>query len=418
MTNTLDLIQHALPTAEAAQHWSPVKRLLAIALTLLAAAVADFVTKRILLALIRRAAAKTKTRADDIMVEHGVFARLAHLAPALVIYIFAPVVLSGWGEFPEMIRTATMIAILTIAATTIGATLNALTRILQGLPNYRTLPIRGITQIIQLLLYVTLAILILSLLMDKSPAILLSGLGALTAVGMLVFKDPLLGLMAGIQLSANRMLQEGDWLEMPSFGADGDVIEISLTTVKVQNWDKTISTVPTYALISNSFKNWRGMSESGGRRIKRAIHIDMTSVSFASADMIEKYSRMQLLGDYIEKKDAEIKNYNQTHNIDESLSVNGRRITNLGTFRAYLIAYLHNHPMINKEMTFLVRHLAPTDHGIPIELYVFSSDKAWANYEAIQADIFDHILAVIPEFGLRVFQRPTGADFQQLGTSG
>jgi miniconductance mechanosensitive channel len=250
----------------------------------------------------------------------------------------------------------------------------------------------------------------------KSPAMLLSGLGALSAVMMLIFRDALTGLVAGIQLSANNMLLEGDWLEMPAFGADGDVIEISLTTVKVQNWDKTISTIPTYALITNSFKNWRGMSESGGRRIKRAIHIDMTSVRFSSPEMIEKYRRMQLLRPYIEKKLQEIKAYNAEHQIDESESVNGRRITNLGTFRAYLVAYLRNHPMINQEMTFLVRHLAPTDHGIPIEVYVFSSDKVWANYEAIQADIFDHILAIIPEFGLRVFQQPTGADLQQLRT--
>jgi miniconductance mechanosensitive channel len=416
MTNSTHLLPDLIPSAEAAMQWTLQTRAIACAIVVVLALIADFITKRILLTLIKRTAGKTATQVDDILLESGLFARLAHIAPALVIYLGAPAVLAGTGQLPDVIRTATMIAIMAIVTATISAALNALARIIPSLPRYRHLPIRGITQIVQLLLYLTLTILVLSQLVGKSPAMLLSGLGALSAVMMLIFRDALTGLVAGIQLSANNMLQEGDWLEMPAFGADGDVIEISLTTVKVQNWDKTISTIPTYALITNSFKNWRGMSESGGRRIKRAIHIDMTSVRFSSPEMIEKYRRMQLLRPYIEKKLQEIKAYNAEHQIDESESVNGRRITNLGTFRAYLVAYLRNHPMINQEMTFLVRHLAPTDHGIPIEVYVFSSDKVWANYEAIQADIFDHILAIIPEFGLRVFQQPTGADLQQLRT--
>jgi miniconductance mechanosensitive channel len=237
----------------------------------------------------------------------------------------------------------------------------------------------------------------------------------MTAVLSLVFKDTIMGFVAGIQLSANDMLAEGDWLEMPKFGADGDVIDISLTTVKVRNWDKTITTIPAYALISDSFKNWRGMSESGGRRIKRAIHIDATSVKFLSPDDITRLRRAALLSDYIEKKIAEIEADNQQAGVDLSSPVNGRRLTNLGTFRAYLRMYLQQHKSIHPDMTQIVRQLSPEAHGIPLEIYAFTNDTRWANYESIQSDIFDHIFAIIPEFGLRIYQTPSGYDVQQIG---
>jgi miniconductance mechanosensitive channel len=233
---------------------------------------------------------------------------------------------------------------------------------------------------------------------------------------MLIFKDSILGLVAGVQLSTNQMLHIGDWIEMPKYGADGDVIDISLTTVKVQNWDKTIATIPTYALVSESFNNWKGMEESGGRRIKRSINIDMKSVVFLDQEQIEKFRKYHLLADYITAKEKEIAEYNRSLELDDSIVTNGRRMTNLGTFRAYLENYLHNHPKIHQEMTFLVRHLQPTDKGLPLEIYVFSKDQAWTNYEALQADIFDHILAIMPQFGLRVFQNPTGDDFQKLAS--
>jgi len=231
---------------------------------------------------------------------------------------------------------------------------------------------------------------------------------------MLVFRDSILGFVAGIQLAANKMVAVGDWIEMPNYGADGDVLEVALTTVKVQNWDKTITTIPTYALISESFKNWRGMSESGGRRIKRPVNIDMSSIRFCDEEMLERYGKIQYISEYIEAKKEELEEFNQAINVDNASLVNGRRMTNIGTFRAYIRAYLQNHPAINKSMTFLIRQLQPTEHGLPIEIYVFSKDKVWANYEAIQADIFDHILAVVPEFDLRVHQNPTGADFRAL----
>jgi len=229
-----------------------------------------------------------------------------------------------------------------------------------------------------------------------------------------VFKDAILGFVAGVQLTTNKMVAIGDWVEMPKYNADGDVIEVALTTVKVQNWDKTITTIPTYALITESFRNWRGMKESGGRRIKRAICIDMNTIALCSEEMLQRFSQIQYISEYIAQKKKEVAEYNKERGVDEANRVNGRRLTNIGTFRAYVVAYLRNHPMISQDMTFLVRQLSPNEHGLPIEIYVFCRDQVWANYEAIQADIFDHILAVVPEFDLRVYQSPSGTDFQRL----
>lgn len=272
-------------------------------------------------------------------------------------------------------------------------------------------PIRGLVQTVKLLLSIGVGIGVVSLLIGQSPLILLSGLGAMTAVLMLVFKDPILGLVAGIQLSANHMLSIGDWLEMGKYNADGAVIDIGLTTVKVRNWDNTITTIPTYALISDSFKNWRPMSESGGRRIKRSIMIDASTVRFISEQEVQRLTRSPLLSEYIIAKSHELENANRE--ADMSLALNGRRLTNLGTFRAYLDRYLRNHPKVHQQMTIMVRQLAPTDKGVPIEIYCFSNDVAWVNYEAIQADIFDHIFAVVSEFGLRIHQSPTGYDMRE-----
>ena len=276
-------------------------------------------------------------------------------------------------------------------------------------------PMGGVVQTVKLISSIGIGIAIISLLIGQSPFILLSGLGAMTAVLMLVFKDPILGLVAGIQLSANNMLRVGDWLEMQKYNADGDVIDIGLTTVKVRNWDKTVTTIPTYALISDSFKNYRPMSESGGRRIKRAFLIDANSIRFISEADVQRFTRSNLLADYIISKSKEIDEYNQK--ADLSLSLNGRRLTNIGTFRAYLIRYLNNHPKVHKGMTIMVRQLAPTGEGVPMEIYCFSNDVVWANYEGIQADIFDHVYAVIGEFGLRIYQNPTGHDVQSIALS-
>jgi len=275
-------------------------------------------------------------------------------------------------------------------------------------------PLRGLLQTVKLVASVLTAILAVSLLMDKSPLILLSGLGALSAVLLLVFKDPILGLVAGIQLSANNMLAVGDWLEMPKYGADGDVVDIALTTVKVRNWDKTITTIPTYALISDSFKNWRGMSEAGGRRIKRSIHVEMSSVCFLNKEQLNELKKAQLLSDYITSTISEIEKENADKKADMTVMQNGRRMTNVGTFRKYLVSYLKSHPKIHQSMTLIVRQLEPTTNGLPIEIYAFTNTTSWNAYEDIQSDIFDHIIAVLPAFSLRVHESPTGNDIRSL----
>ena len=239
-------------------------------------------------------------------------------------------------------------------------------------------------------------------------------MGALTAVLLLVFRDAILGFVAGIMISVNNIVRVGDWIEMSKAGADGDVIDVSLTTVKVQNWDKTITTIPTYDLISDSFRNWRGMKDSGGRRIKRPLYLDVQSIRFADEELIKRWEKIDLLKDYLKKKREEIQKANEERGTDLTILGNGRRITNAGTFRAYCVAYLKAHPQIHQDMTFLVRQLAPTEHGLPIEIYVFSKDQVWANYEAIQADIFDHLLSVIGEFDLHIFQKPSGLDMQSM----
>jgi len=269
-------------------------------------------------------------------------------------------------------------------------------------------------QVLKLVLYFVTGILILSLLLQKTPLYFLSGLGALTAVLLFVFKDVLMGLLAGIQLVANKMVAPKDWIEMPKYGADGDVIEITLTTVKVKNFDNTIITIPTYALINESFRNWRNMNLSGGRRIKRFVNIDLGSIKFCNEEMLERFKGIQFISKGMQDRQKEISSYNIEQNVDERTLVNGRRLTNIGIFRSYVEMYLRQHPKIHQKMTFIVRQLAPGSKGLPIEIYVFCKDTNWTAYEAIQADIFDHILAVVPEFDLQVFQDPSGTDFQKI----
>lgn len=387
----------------------------ALVVVLFLAWLANWIAKRIILRGVHHIADRSRTQWDDALVKHRVFTRMSHLVPGVILYSAAPLVFSGQASMASGMRTAAVLYMVAVGWFVVDAFLNAAVEIYRTFEFARRIPIRSFVQVVKIILGITVVIIVLSTLLRKDPTKLLTGMGAMTAVLMLIFKDSILGFVAGIQLSSNRMIHMGDWIEMPKYGADGDVIDISLTTVKVQNWDKTISTIPTYALISDSFKNWRGMSESSGRRIKRNIYIDMSSICFCNAAMLEKFKRFSYIQDYLAEREQEVTNWNQEHEIDDSELVNGRRLTNIGTFRAYLVAYLKHHPKIHKEMTFLVRHLEPTPKGLPIQVYVFSSDKVWANYEAIQADIFDHILAVIPEFGLRVYQQPTGADLQSLG---
>ena len=376
--------------------------------------IADYLAKRFILKGLTTIVNKTKTQWDDAILHKKVFNRLAHLAPALVIYLAIHIPLDGYTLAISLISGAALIYMIVMAILAIDALLNASLDIYNTYEISNRIPIKGFIQVFKIIIYFISFIFIISILLNKTPIILFSSLGALTAVLMFIFKDPILGFVAGIQLSANQMVAKGDWISMPKYGADGDIIEIALTTVKVQNWDKTITTVPTYALITESFKNWRGMSESGGRRIKRSINIDMNTIKFCTDEMLARFDKIQYISEYIERKKVETHTYNLNRNIDESNPVNGRRMTNIGTFRAYVEAYLSNQPMINKDMTFLVRQLAPTEHGLPIEIYVFSKVQEWAEYESIQANIFDHILAVVPEFDLQVFQDPSGSDFKRL----
>lgn len=386
-----------------------------IAIIALTSLIIHFILHRVVIRLISHRATQSQGVWQRALFQNKLFSRLALTLQGFILYTQARIWLESGSDSLAVIEVMTHLWVLLFATLSLFALLDTLEQVANSTPYGRRFPLRGIFQSIKLAGALLTIIFAISLLIGKSPVILFSGLGAMTAVLLLVFKDPIMGLVAGIQLSANDMLAVGDWLEMPKYNADGDVIDISLTTVKVRNWDKTITTIPAYALISDSFKNWRGMSESGGRRIKRSVNIDATSVKFLDEDSLKRLRRAQLLTDYIENKVREIEEYNRENNIDPESPVNGRRLTNLGTFRAYLNAYLQAHGKIHKEMTLMVRQLQPDANGIPIEIYAFTNDTRWAVYEGIQADIFDHIFAVIPEFGLRVHQTPTGYDLQQIG---
>ena len=367
----------------------------------------------LLIRVIKRLVQKTETRWDDAFLEAKVFLRAAALIPAVIVYVSAPLfpLAEGW------IQRLAHVWLLAIALLIVNAVLDAADTIYRQYDLSRRKPIKGYLEVAKIVASIIIGIIVLGTVMDRSPWTILTGLGAMTAILMLVFKDSILGFVAGIQLSANDMVRVGDWIEMPSHNTDGDVIDISLHTVKVQNWDKTISTIPTHALISNSFRNWRGMSESGGRRIKRSLNLDMNSVRFCTDAELDQYERIDCLAEYVRTRRKEVAAHNEEAASDLSVRVNGRRLTNIGTFRKYVEEYLRTLPDIHKDMTFLVRQLAPGSHGLPIEIYVFSSDQVWKTYEGIQADIFDHLLAVLPDFGLRVFQNPAGVDFQRLGES-
>ena len=350
---------------------------------------------------------------DDILVEKHIVKRILYFIPLILLYVLSSPILTGTSLL-HLSQTLISFLFLIAGMMFLDAMLNALLAIYGKSAIAKEISITPFVQVLKLVLYFVTGILLLSLLLQKTPLYFLSGLGALTAVLMFVFKDVLMGFVAGIQLIANKMVAPKDWIEMPKYGADGDVLEITLTTVKVQNFDNTITTIPTYALINESFKNWRNMNLSGGRRIKRYVNIDLGSIKFCSSEMLEQFKRIQLISQYIQNRQEEILVYNKKHQVDESTLVNGRRLTNIGVFRSYVEAYLRQHPMIHKDMTFLIRQLSPSENGLPIEIYVFCKDTNWTAYEAIQADIFDHILAVVPEFDLRVFQEPSGSDFQKI----
>ena len=384
------------------------------ALLLLIAFGVDFICRFILLHIVSALVKRTRVTWDDILFDRSVLIRLSRMVAPLVLSLTIPMAFAGVESFGLLLisRLCNVLILITFL-NFINALLKAIYTVYNSKEQFRDRPLKGLLQTAQVALWFIGGIVIIATLLGKSPLSLLAGLGASAAILMLVFKDSIMGVVSGVQLSANDMLKGGDWIAMPKYGADGTVIEVTLNTVKVRNWDNTITTLPPYLLVSDSFQNWRGMQESGGRRVKRSVNIDMNSVRFCTPEMLDKYRKIKLLADYIDQTEKVIKDYNEAQQIDNSVLVNGRRQTNLGVFRAYLNAYLHNLPTVNDEMTILVRHLQPTDHGIPVELYFFTRTTDWAPYEQIQADVFDHLLAIVPEFDLRVFQSPTGADFRQ-----
>ena len=360
---------------------------------------------------------KSPSKRDDILLKNKVFKRLCLLIPA---YIIRYNIVAAIPSFPILSSTIilfTKIYEVFVYSRVLDSVLTTLNDIYDTYEVSKSKPIKGFIQVLKIIIYIVCFLLIIAILTDKQLSNILIGLGTLSAVLMLVFKDPILGFVGGLQLTINDMLRIGDWIVMEKSKADGEVLEIGLTTVKVQNWDMTITTIPTYSLISDSFTNWRGMQNSGGRRIARSFVIDIDTVKFCTPEMLERYKKYQLVTNYIIEKEKEVEEYNKTNNIDNSNLVNGRRQTNIGIFRAYLTEYLANCPYINKDMTFMVRQLAPTEFGIPMQVYAFSSNKEWIKYENIQSDIFDHIFAVVPMFDLKIYQKPSSNTLEKINNS-
>ncbi len=348
-----------------------------------------------------------KYKWDDILLKRNVFSRLSNVLIPIVIYFFTP---SFSYEFQGIVRKIAFIYLTIVILFLLSALLTSANDIYNILKKTKSKHIKVIVQILQLILYLFGLIIIISGALGKSPVIILSSIGALAAVLLVVFKDSLLGIISGIQLSTNDMIRIGDWIEMPKYHVNGEIIDISLNTIKVENFDKTVTNIPSSALLSDSFKNWRNMQESGGMSIKRSINIDSSCIEFCSLEMIRKLESIRYLSQYIEDKKSEIKKYDNNINIDPTRSVNVRRITNLGAFREYISQYLNNHPSIHKNMIQIVRELEPGIYGVPLEIHAFTNDTNWLNYEKIQADIFEHLLSIAPAFNIRIFQNPSGRD--------
>jgi len=379
----------------------------------LAAVASNAIAKRIVLQISQRLLPLSPFATDEARLM-TIVRRLSNVVPALVVRIGIDLVPHLTPPITSLIRNVAAAFMIATIAVAINGMLRVANDMYQRRPDATIRPIKGYIQVLGLIVYSAAAILVIAALMDRSPLLLLSGIGALAAVLMLVFKDTILSFVASVQIGSNDIVRVGDWIEMPQLHADGDVIDIALHTVKVQNWDKTVTTIPTYRLINEPFKNWRGMSESGGRRIKRAVNIDQNSVRFLSDAEIASLRRFALIADYLDHKKDEIARWNnaQPQRLEEI--VNARRLTNMGTFRAYVLAYLLDREDISKVMTLIVRQLSPTESGLPLEIYCFTATTQWEEYERIQADIFDHLLAILPAFGLRLFQLPSGMDVTAL----
>lgn len=385
----------------------PSSMLVIFAFIIVTALIVHVILHRIVLRTIEIRAVQGSTPWLLIFTQNKLFHRLAYTLQGILLDVQVMICLNAGSHIGTLISICAQLWVLLFALLAFFSLLDVVLKLSHQYKFAGQLPLRGIFQGVKLVAASIVAILMISLLIGKSPAILFSGLGAMAAVLMLVFKDPLMGLVAGIQLSANTMLHMGDWLEMPKYGADGTVIDIGLTTVKVQNWDNTITTIPTYALVSDAFKNWSNMSASGGRRIKRSVFIDSNSIHFISPEEYDRLNMAWLLKPWLEAHRQKMANQGR-----ESSRLNSESMTNIGAFRAWLTEYLHQHPNLRKDMTLMVRQLPPGPEGLPLEIYAFTNTVEWLKYEAIQADIFDHLYAVIEEFGLRIYQRPSGNDLR------
>lgn len=388
---------------------------IALAIIFLISGIVHIIIRYWIIKLLHKLDERTATDWYAVILKHKLPQRALFMVPLLIIY-------NGIGLLPEItsiltdfvIRIAAAIMIL-VGARVFDAFLSSVHTLYLMSPKEDKAPIKSYIQLGKVVVYVLAGFFIISSLADKSPWYFLSGIGAIMAIILLLFRDTLLSLVASVQLTNNDLIRVGDWIEMPNFGADGDVIDIALNTVRVQNWDKTITVIPTHKFLDHSFRNWRGMQESGGRRIMRALNIDISSIRFLTYDEIERLKTSHLLENYIRNKMDEVNQYNQKHLKDgRSTLTNGRWLTNIGTFRAYIIEYLKKHPRSNKNLLMLVRQLEPTERGLPLQIYVFTDTIVWVEYESIQADIFDHLIAVAPEFGIRIYQEPSGFDFRNL----
>ncbi len=394
-----------------------VATLIGLAAMFLAAYLADWIAKRVFLRMVTRIAVETSFKFDDALLEFNVFERLAHIAPAIGVYYGILLVPGMPDNVDAKVQQAASAVVVLIGVSVVVSFLTAVEKYYAKSMIAQGRPIEAYVQVTKIAVYVVGAVIFVAVLVGQSPMVMLGGLGALMAVLLLVFRDTILSFVASLQLASYDTIRVGDWIEMPQYGTDGDVIELSLHTVKIQNFDKTITALPTHKLIEEPFKNWRGMEESGGRRIKRSFFIDMSSIRFLTGEDLDRLENFVVLRDYIRQKREELAASNKEIEHDPLLVANARRLTNAGTLRAYLVAYLRRHAKIHQGMTLIVRQLGPTPEGLPIELYTFTNITGWSEYEDIQSDIFDHIFSIVPEFDLRVFQAPTGSDFERLGSS-
>lgn len=373
-----------------------------------------FVIRRVFIQIILYATKDIQNIWVQALLSPKFLFRAGWLTPIIIFHTGLNLLPEDWGSVILSLQRASLVLFTFFGARALIALIDSITLSYHNLEVSKNRPIKGMMQVLSMIIYLASLILIISVIINKSPWVFLSGLGAMTAILMLVFKDTILSFVAGVQITSNDFIRVGDWIEAPQFGADGDVVDIALHAVKVQNWDKTVTIIPTHKFLENSYKNWRGMQESGGRRIKRSLNIDMDTVRFLSDEEIERFRGFHLLNSYVEQKVTEIEKSNCELRQKNSALVNMRRLTNLGTFRAYITSYLRSHGRLHPRMTQMVRQLAPTAEGIPLEIYTFTNTTQWVEYENIQSDIFDHILAIAPEFGLKVFQNPSSSSFEKL----